>query len=117
MNPTEYVNAAVRTKPGEYEVTQGIQRMIKRDIHELNHAAMGLLTECGEFMDALKKYVHYGKSMDLVNLEEEIGDIMWYMAALCSELELDMEEVAQANIDKLFSRKERGVLKGDGDNR
>ena len=47
----------------------------------------------------------------------ELGDILWYVANMCEELEINMGDVAQANLDKLFSRKERGVISGEGDNR
>jgi NTP pyrophosphatase (non-canonical NTP hydrolase) len=50
-------------------------------------------------------------------LKGELGDILWYVAQAATELGLDLSDVAQANIDKLASRKERGVLQGSGDNR
>ncbi len=50
-------------------------------------------------------------------LKKELGDVLWYVAGLCTELDLDMAEVAEENINKLFSRKERGKLQGDGDDR
>ncbi len=50
-------------------------------------------------------------------LKKEIGDVLWYMAQLCTELDLSLEEVARLNIDKLQSRKKRDVLHGDGDER
>jgi NTP pyrophosphatase (non-canonical NTP hydrolase) len=46
-------------------------------------------------------------------LKKELGDILWYIAALSSELGLSMDEIAQENIDKLFDRKDRGKLRGD----
>jgi len=48
-------------------------------------------------------------------LKGEIGDVLWYVAQFCTEIGLDLEEVAQSNLDKLNSRKERGTLEGDGD--
>lgn len=50
-------------------------------------------------------------------LKKELGDILWYVAQTATELDLDLGEIASANIDKLQSRKERGVLKGSGDDR
>ena len=47
----------------------------------------------------------------------ELGDVLWYVAQLSSELGYELEEIAVANIDKLSSRVERGVISGDGDNR
>lgn len=51
------------------------------------------------------------------SLAKELGDVMWYVAALCHELGVTMEYVAQINIEKLLGRKERRSLKGDGDDR
>ena len=50
-------------------------------------------------------------------LKKEISDVLWYCAALCSELGLDMNDVAESNIKKLLDRKNRGVVGGSGDNR
>lgn len=98
--------------------------------HDLNllHAAMGISTEAGELMDAFKRKIFYGKPLDVVNVKEEIGDLMWYVAILMRELDLDLEEVLQLNIDKLRARfperfteqhalnrdleRERGILEG-----
>lgn len=46
-----------------------------------------------------------------------MGDVLWYLAGIARELDISFNEVAQTNIDKLFSRKERNVLHGNGDNR
>lgn len=65
----------------------------------LLHAAMGMVTESGEFLDALKKHIFYGKPLDEVNLCEEIGDQLWYIAialdALGSSFEMEMERVVK----------------------
>lgn len=50
-------------------------------------------------------------------LVKEIGDVLWYLAAACTELGIDMNDAAKINLEKLRSRKERGVLGGSGDNR
>lgn len=70
----------------------------------LMHSAMGMNTEAGEFIDALKKHVFYGKVLDKVNLKEEIGDLLWYCAIACSELGISLDEVMTQNIDKLKLR-------------
>lgn len=74
--------------------------------HDLNllHAAMGISTESGELMDAFKRKIFYGKDLDVVNVKEEIGDLMWYVAILLRELDLDFEDLLQTNIDKLKAR-------------
>ena len=50
-------------------------------------------------------------------MTKELGDVLWYCANLAHELGTTLEDVAQGNLDKLFSRKERGTLQGSGDNR
>ncbi len=50
-------------------------------------------------------------------ISKELGDVLWYVAQLASELDLDLEEIAQENLEKLFSRQRRGVLAGSGDER
>ncbi len=50
-------------------------------------------------------------------MAKELGDVLWYLAQLATELDLDLDEVARANLDKLLSRQQRGVLSGSGDDR
>ena len=50
-------------------------------------------------------------------LKGELGDVLWYLAQVCTELDLSLDEVAEHNIEKLYSRLERGKIGGDGDNR
>ena len=70
----------------------------------LLHAAMGLATEAGEFTDMLKKHIFYGKPLDLVNLQEEAGDTMWYIGVAIDELRTTLDELMTANIAKLRKR-------------
>ena len=71
---------------------------------DLMHAALGLSGESGEFSDAIKKYLVYGKQLDRDNAIEELGDIFWYLALACNALDVPMSQVAQINIDKLAKR-------------
>ena len=80
------------------------------------YPALGLAGETGEVVEKVKKWVRDAK-LDHDAIKKEIGDVMWYIAALCSDLGITMEDVAQTNLDKLASRKARGVLHGSGDNR
>jgi NTP pyrophosphatase (non-canonical NTP hydrolase) len=70
----------------------------------LIHSALGVTTEAGELADVIKKHIFYKKPLDIVSLSEEIGDVMWYIALLCDELDLDFESILKANIEKLKTR-------------
>jgi NTP pyrophosphatase (non-canonical NTP hydrolase) len=90
----------------------------------LAYVGLKLNGEAGEFAE------HVGKAMRDDGFGEkeltperktliinEIGDVLWYLSAACNELGIDLSEAAYANLDKLCSRTERGVLKGSGDER
>jgi NTP pyrophosphatase (non-canonical NTP hydrolase) len=85
------------------------------------YPTLGLTGESGEVAEKVKKlYRDKNGVIDdefITNIKKELGDVMWYIAALCSDLNLRMEDVAKENIEKLLDRKSRGVLHGDGDNR
>lgn len=70
----------------------------------LLHAAIGLATESGEFLDALKKHIFYGKPLDKVNAIEEQGDSLWYIGLALDELATTMNDVLTQNINKLKLR-------------
>lgn len=71
---------------------------------QLLHASMGMVTEAGEFQDALKRALFYGKPLDKVNLVEELGDVAWYIAIACNHLGVSLEETFGINIAKLKAR-------------
>ena len=68
------------------------------------HMALGLVTEAGELADVFKKNLAYNKSIDWINVQEEIGDLLWYVSGLCNINGFYLEEILQNNIDKLRSR-------------
>lgn len=70
--------------------------------------AMGLAGEAGEVCDYLKKVLFHDHNMDRKALALEIGDVLWYLAGLCSRLGMNLEDVAQMNIDKLKARYPNG---------
>lgn len=88
---------------------------------EFTYPALGLVGEAGEIANKLKKVIRdkSGVLSDEVreSVSDELGDVLWYVAQLATEMGTDLDTIAQRNIDKLSSRKERGVIAGSGDNR
>ena len=84
--------------------------------HAITYPALGLAGEAGEVANKVKKIIRDGK-MDKPALVAEIGDCLWYIAALCRDLNVDMEVVAKSNLEKLYNRKQKGTLQGSGDTR
>lgn len=81
------------------------------------YPALGMAGEVGEVCEKIKKHVRDGRELNKEELKKEIGDVLWYMSALCTDLGITLEDVATTNYNKLKSRQERNVLSGSGDNR
>ena len=85
------------------------------------YPVMGLTEEAGEvagkFAKAVRDCTGEIDSERKEAIVKELGDVTWFVAELCTLLNVSMEEVMQKNIDKLTSRKERNVIHGNGDNR
>lgn len=82
---------------------------------------LGLIGEVGEVSEKVKKVLRDQDGMftaaNIEAISKELGDVFWYWNALCREFGLDPGYILQENINKLQSRKERGVQSGSGDNR
>lgn len=85
--------------------------------HAIVYPALGLAGEAGEIAEKVKKYLRGDKPLDKQALLKELGDPLWYITSLADDLGFTLQDVVDANIEKLSSRKERGVLKGSGDDR
>lgn len=89
--------------------------------HAIVYPTLGLVNEAGELAGKVKKIFRDKAGViseeDRMALKYELGDVLWYMAQIATELDLDLQDVANANLEKLFSRLERGQIKGEGDNR
>jgi len=87
----------------------------------LSYPALGLAGEAGEVAEHAKKAIRddAGTVTDesRTAMAKELGDVLWYVAQLASELDLDLDEIAEGNLEKLLSRQRRGVLSGSGDDR
>lgn len=102
MNADEYQKLASRTlidKPG-FEISD-------RDIM-LVWNAIGLAGESGEVNDLIKKGVFHQHGIDVEKVKKELGDCCWYIAAICTKLNISLSEVMQVNIDKLKARYPNG---------
>ena len=89
--------------------------------HPIVYPTLGLLNEAGELAGKIKKIFRDKAGVigvdDREALKQELGDVLWYFTQICTELDLTLDEVAEANLVKLFSRLERGQIQGEGDNR
>lgn len=85
----------------------------------LIYAALGLTNEAGEVAGKIKKMLRDGlDERDVVQvIRDELGDVLWYAAMVAHEIGQPLSEIVDRNVEKLSSRKERGVLGGSGDNR
>ena len=87
----------------------------------LLYPTLGLCGEAGEVAEKVKKMVRDDDGVLTPErreaLAKELGDVLWYVAQVATEADLDLQEVADANLRKLLSRQERGVLQGSGDER
>lgn len=88
----------------------------------LSYPALGLCGEAGEVAEKIKKLIRDGK-LDPAEVHKEIGDVLWYLSALCRDLsevydgDFSLSKAAEVNRQKLMDRQNRGVLSGSGDNR
>jgi NTP pyrophosphatase (non-canonical NTP hydrolase) len=89
--------------------------------YAITYPALGLSGEAGEVAEKVKKILRDKNGLptpeDKIEIKKELGDVLWYIAALARDFGLSMDDIATANIEKLASRKNRGVLQGSGDNR
>ena len=89
--------------------------------HGVIYPTLGLVNEAGEVAGKIKKVFRdkdgqiSAETRDA--LKAELGDVLWYLAQTCTELEISLDEVAEANLAKLLDRQARGKIQGDGDNR
>ena len=105
----------------EYAEKAGVTAVYPNRGDNIVYPVLGLVGESGEVAEKLKKLIRDQNGMvddafrDAV--ERELGDILWYLAAVAHELGLTLDDVAEVNIAKLQSRAERGKIQGSGDDR
>ncbi len=85
------------------------------------YPTLGLAGEAGEVAEKVKKIIRDdgGVISDVKRaaIVRELGDVLWYVAQIATELDVSLDDVAQQNIDKLFSRRDRNMIGGSGDER
>lgn len=89
ITPNEYQKKAFRTAGKEPSIVNG---------------ALGLTGESGEVADMIKKHIFQGHKLNNAHLQEELGDVMWYIALIASSINTDLETIMQMNIEKLMKR-------------
>lgn len=114
MEIREYQALAMRTNDGKCR-----ERLTNKCFNHYNetepynpgdllNGALGLTGEAGEVADMVKKYIFHGHDMNRAELVKELGDCAWYLALLCTAIDISLEEVLIANIEKLRNRYPEG---------
>lgn len=83
----------------------------------LNYYYLGLAEEAGEVAGLRKRFLRDEGNIDYMKITKELGDVLWYLAMIARKYNIDLNDIALTNIEKLRDRKERGVIKGKGDDR
>lgn len=105
----------------EYQEQAKSTAIYPRQGRNLLYPTLGLVGEAGEVANEISKLIrddNYRLTDERrTKLIKEMGDVLWFAAALATELQVSLDEIAQLNLDKLASRKARGVLSGSGGDR
>jgi NTP pyrophosphatase (non-canonical NTP hydrolase) len=114
MNPDIYQAAAARTEADPCRSASRMESLLPVDpnssdsLHlmpvRINHAVVGLAGEVGELAQLLERWVYYGQSLSVPDVEEEVGDCLWYLALLCTAVGIPMERAMEGNLAKLKAR-------------
>lgn len=100
------------------EYNQFVKRLkVYPEPHAIVYPALSLAEEAGELCGKIGKSMRGDGPLDYSQCKKELGDILFYLTSAADDFGFTLEEIAQGNVEKLSSRKERGVLKGDGDER
>ena len=89
-----------------------------KEARVIPYMVMGMAGEVGELNSWYAKTLRDGYgTRDFEDVKKELGDVLWFVAGLCSVYGMKLSDIARMNIEKLESRKQRNAIKGDGDNR
>lgn len=130
MDFNEYQKQAATTaiypKFDATEISKFNTELTDEELNFLNmsgliYTSLGLSNESGEVLGKIKKIIRDNNcAMNVEKRDEiakELGDVLWYVTNIATELNISLNDIAEKNLEKLFSRKERDVLKGSGDKR
>ena len=88
---------------------------------KFEYLILGVCGEAGELAEKAKKLIRdkdgHMTDEDKEAFKKELGDVLWYISQISTELNFTLEDVAKSNLEKLFSRLKRGKISGSGDNR
>jgi NTP pyrophosphatase (non-canonical NTP hydrolase) len=105
----------------DYQTRSRVTAVYPNAGDNLVYPTLGLAGEAGEVAEKVKKLIRddAGVLSDerRAAIAKELGDVLWYVAQVATEAGLDLDEIAAANLEKLLSRAQRGVLQGSGDDR
>ena len=112
-SPEDYIKDVLVVENVDKEAIE--KRFSEPQIYRMMHAAFGMSTEANELLDMLKKHIYYGKELDLVNIEEELGDSNWYQSEMIDALrqtgyDTSWEKIWKKNIAKLNKRYKSGTF-------
>ena len=104
--------------------TEIFQREARRSLRDdlpyeatCSNMCMGLAGEIGEVIDIMKKHIYQGKELDITDVIEEVGDVLWYIANFCNVNNITMDECMESNIKKLRKRFPNGFTTKDANER
>lgn len=104
--------------------TEIFQREARRSLRDdlpyeatCSNMCMGLAGEIGEVIDIMKKHIYQGKELDITDVIEEVGDVLWYIANFCNVNNITMDECMESNIKKLRKRFPNGFTIKDANER
>lgn len=104
--------------------TEIFQREARRSLRDdlpyeamCSNMCMGLAGEIGEVIDIMKKHIYQGKELDITDVIEEVGDVLWYIANFCNVNNITMDECMESNIKKLKKRFPNGFTIKDANQR
>ena len=111
MDPINYQKLAARSLSNKPE------HLLTEEEQLLAMCALGLTGEAGEVAEIIKKALFHGHPIDVNELKKELGDVLWYTAALCTKFGIEMNDVMDLNIEKLNKRYPEGFNSFDSINR